>query len=408
MTSLNKQKNMVSDERIAALLAADQQTQAIRAGHVSGPEGEHSAAIYATSSFVFETAQDAAARFAGDQVGNVYSRYTNPTVRAFEERIALLEGAEKAVATASGMAAITSVFLALLKAGDHIVCSRSIFGATTAVLDRYLSKYGIQATFVEATNYKEWQAAANSNTRLFFLETPSNPLADIVDIAKVADIAHKNNALLVVDNCFCTPAVQQPIKFGADIVVHSATKYIDGQGRALGGVVCGAKEQLGDILRFVRATGPSMSPFNAWIFLKGLETLQLRMQAHCASALALAQWLDKQEAVEKVFYAGLEDHPGHDLASKQQKGFGGVLSFRIKGDKEAAWRFIDATRVISITANLGDAKSTIIHPATTTHASLSVEQRQQSGISDNLIRVSVGLESLEDLKIDLQRGIAAL
>lgn len=399
---------MISDERIAALLAADQQTQAIRAGHISGPEGEHSAAIYATSSFVFETAQDAAARFAGEQAGNVYSRYTNPTVRAFEERIALMEGAEKAVATASGMAAISSVFFALLKAGDHIVCSRSIFGATTAVLERYLSKFGIQTTFVEATNYQAWQAAANSNTRLFFLETPSNPLAEIVDIAKVADTAHKHGALLVVDNCFCTPALQQPIKFGADIVVHSATKYIDGQGRALGGVICGSQEQLGVIQRFVRSTGPSISPFNAWIFLKGLETLKLRMQAHCDNALALAQWLEQQDSIDKVFYAGLPNHPGHDLASQQQRAYGGVLAFRVKGDKEAAWRFINATRVISITANLGDAKSTIIHPATTTHASLSDEQREQSGISDNLIRISVGLESIEDLKVDLQRGIAAL
>src|SRR5690554_117993 len=399
---------MIDDERIAALLAADQQTQAIRVGHLSGPEGEHSAAIYATSSFVFASAEEAAARFSGEQAGNVYSRYTNPTVRAFEERMALLEGAEKAVATASGMAAITSVFLALLKAGDHIVCSRSVFGATTAILDRYLSKYGIQTTFVESTNYQQWQEAVNSNTRMFFLETPSNPLADIVDIAKVANIAHQHHALLVVDNCFCTPVLQQPIRLGADIVVHSATKYIDGQGRALGGVICGTKAQLSDIQRFVRATGPSMSPFNAWIFLKGLETLKLRMLAHCATALELAQWLDQQPAIEKVYYAGLPKHPGHALAAQQQAAFGAVLSFCVKGDKQAAWSFIDATRVISITANLGDTKSTIIHPATTTHASLSPEQRLQSGISDNLIRVSVGLECVDDLKVDLQRGLAAL
>lgn len=399
---------MIDDERLAILLEAGIETQAVRAGHRRTAEGEHSEPVFATSSYVFASAADAAARFSGEIPGNVYSRYTNPTVRMFEERIALMEGAEQAVATSSGMAAILSTCLALLKAGDHIVCSRSVFGTTTALLDRYMGKFGVSTTFVEATNYDDWQKAMASNTRLVFMETPSNPLAEVVDITRVAEMAHKVGALLVVDNCFCTPVLQKPLALGADLVVHSATKYLDGQGRALGGVVCGASKYVNDVLTFIRSAGPTMSPFNAWIFLKGLETLKIRMDAHCAAALQLAQWLQGHQAIEKVFYSGLTDHPQHELAKQQQSAFGGVLSFRVKGDKAAAWRFIDATRIMSITANLGDTKTTIVHPATTTHGRLTPEQKQVSGITDNLIRVSVGLESVEDLKADLQRGIDAL
>ncbi len=398
----------IDDERLAVLQQAELETQAIRAGHIRTPEGEHSEPIFTTSSFVFDSAASAAARFSGEEQGNVYSRYTNPTVRTFEQRIAALEGAEQAVATSSGMAAILSTCLALLKAGDHVVCSRSVFGTTTVVFNKYLAKFGVEVSFVSSTDYDEWKSAVKPETKLFFLETPSNPLSEVVDIQRVADIAHANDALLVVDNCFCTPALQQPFKFGADLVVHSATKYLDGQGRCLGGVVVGRSELADEVLGFVRSAGPTMSPFNAWVFLKGLETLTLRMNAHSAAALDLANWLTQQSGIEKVFYSGLKDHPQHELASKQQSGFGGVLAFSVKGDKSAAWRFIDATRMLSITANLGDVKTTIIHPATTTHGRLSDTDKQQAGITDNLIRVAVGLEALGDIKADLQRGMDAL
>ncbi|HEY9033667.1 MAG TPA: O-succinylhomoserine sulfhydrylase [Pseudomonadales bacterium] len=398
----------IDDERLLILQQAEMETRAIRMGHQRTEEGEHAEPIFVTSSYVFASAADAAARFSGDSPGNVYSRYTNPTVRIFEQRIASLEGAEQAVATASGMAAILSLCMALLKSGDHLVCSRSVFGTTTTVFGKYLDKFGVSTTFVDATDYHQWQAAMGERTRLLFLETPSNPLAEVVDIARLADIAHAGNALLVVDNCFCTPALQQPLALGADVVVHSATKYLDGQGRCLGGVVCGPASLMHEVLAFVRSAGPSMSPFNAWVFLKGLETLSLRMHAHSAAALALASWLEQQHGIEKVFYSGLASHPQHQLAARQQKGFGGVLSFTVKGDRAAAWRFIDATRLLSITANLGDVKSTIVHPATTTHGRLSDEQRRQSGITDNLIRLSVGLEAVDDIQQDLLRGIAAL
>lgn len=396
------------NERLAILKQAGLETQAIRVGHVRTAEGEHSEPIFTTSSYVFDSASAAANRFSGEEPGNVYSRYTNPTVRIFEERMAVLEGAEQAVATSSGMAAILSTCMALLKAGDHIVCSRSVFGTTTVIFNKYMAKFGVAVTFANSTDYSEWQSAVNENTRMLFLETPSNPLSEIVDIQKVADIAHAANALLVVDNCFCTPALQKPLQFGADIVVHSATKYLDGQGRCLGGVVAGKSQHMNEVLGFIRTAGPTMSPFNAWVFLKGLETLKLRMDAHSSSALEIANWLVQQQSVEKVFYSGLSDHPQHLLASKQQRGFGGVLSFRVKGDKMAAWRFIDATRLMSITANLGDTKTTIIHPATTTHGRLSDEDKKQAGITDNLIRISVGLEAIEDLKADILRGLAAL
>ena len=396
------------DERFALLQEAELETQAIRAGHRRTAEGEHSEPIFTTSSYVFDSAEAAAARFSGEDAGNVYSRYTNPTVNIFEERIAALEGAEQAVATSSGMAAILGTCLALLKAGDHVVCSRSVFGTTTVVFNRYLGKFGVDVTWVNATDYTQWQDAITDKTRLLFLETPSNPLSEVVDIQRVADIAHKYDALLMVDNCFCTPALQKPLSLGADLVVHSATKYLDGQGRCLGGVVVGRSEQLTKILGYVRSCGPTMSPFNAWVFLKGLETLKLRMDAHCAAALDLAQWLDAQAGTEKVFYSGLTDHPQHALAKKQQTGFGGVLSFKVKGDKQAAWDFINATRLLSITANLGDVKTTIVHPASTTHGRLSDEDKASAGITDNLIRIAVGLESLIDIKKDLQRGFDAL
>jgi len=388
------------------LLGAALDTLAIRAGQVRSHEGEHSEALFLTSSYVFGSAQEAADRFAGNQPGNVYSRYTNPTVRNFEERIAALEGAESAVATSSGMAAILSACIALLKAGDHIVCSRSVFGTTTVLFTKYLQKFGITTTFVAPTDYVAWEAAFTATTKLVFVETPSNPLCDVIDIQRLADISHARGALLVVDNCFCTPALQLPLKLGADLVVHSATKYIDGQGRCLGDVVAGPKVLVDEVLGFIRSAGPSLSPFNAWVFLKGLETLRLRMEAHSRNALELARWLNEQPQVEKVFYAGLPSHVGHELAAKQQTAFGGVLSFRVKGGREEAWKVIDATRIMSLTANLGDTKTTIVHPATTTHGRLTPEQKAEAGITENLIRIAVGLEDVNDLKADLARGLA--
>lgn len=383
-------------------------TQAIRTGFERSAFGEHSEPIYLTSSYVFDSAEQAAARFAGTENGNVYSRYTNPTVAVFEQRIAAMEGAEMAVATASGMAAILSVCMALLKAGDHVICSRSVFGTTTMLFSRYLQKFSVDVTFVDLTDVSAWENALQNNTRLLFLETPSNPLNEIVDIAAVAAIAHKGGALLVVDNCFCTPALQRPLALGADIVVHSATKYIDGQGRCLGGVVAGRQTEMNEVLAFLRTAGPTLSAFNAWVLLKGLETLTLRMQAHSASALTIATWLSQQSSVEGVFYCGLPNHPQHHLAKKQQSGFGGVLSFAVQGDRAAAWRFINATTMLSLTANLGDAKTTIVHPATTTHGRLTPEDRARAGITDNLIRLSIGLEDVKDIQADLQRGLAAL
>lgn len=381
-------------------------TLAVRAGQVRTAEGEQSEPIFPTSSYVFGSAAEAAARFSGEQPGNIYSRFTNPTVRTFEQRLAALEGAESCVATASGMSAILATCLGLLKSGDHIVSSRSIFGTTTVLFTNYLGKLGIETTFVDLDNLDAWKNAIQPNTRLFFLETPSNPLTQLADIKALADIAHKHNCLLAVDNCFCTPALQQPLKLGADIVIHSATKYLDGQGRCVGGAVLGKKEVVGtDVYGFLRTAGPTMSAFNAWVFLKGLETLQLRMKAHSENALALAQWLEQQDAVERVYYPGLKSHPQHELAKQQQTGFGGLLSFELKGGKEAGWKLIDATRMISITANLGDTKTTITHPATTTHGRLTPEQRAQAGIADGLIRVAVGLEDIEDLKRDLSRGM---
>ncbi|AMR66586.1 O-succinylhomoserine sulfhydrylase [Aquipseudomonas alcaligenes] len=383
-------------------------TLAVRAGQHRTPEGEHGEAMFLTSSYVFRSAADAAARFAGEQPGNVYSRYTNPTVRAFEERIAALEGAEQAVATASGMAAILAIVMSQCSAGDHVLVSRSVFGSTISLFEKYLKRFGIEVDYPPLADLAAWEAAFKPNTKLLFVESPSNPLAELVDIAALAEIAHAHKALLVVDNCFCTPALQQPLKLGADIIMHSATKYIDGQGRGLGGVVAGRKAEMEAVVGFLRTAGPTLSPFNAWMFLKGLETLRVRMQAHSASALALAQWLETQPGIDKVYYAGLPSHPQHELAKRQQSAFGAVVSFEVKGGKEAAWRFIDATRVISITTNLGDTKTTIAHPATTSHGRLSPQERANAGIRDNLIRVAVGLEDVADLKTDLARGLAAL
>lgn len=383
-------------------------TLAVRAGQHRTPEGEHGEAMFLTSSYVFRTAADAAARFAGEVPGNVYSRYTNPTVRAFEERIAALEGAEQAVATASGMSAILAVVMSQCSAGDHVLVSRSVFGSTISLFEKYLKRFGIEVDYPPLAELAGWDVAFKANTKLLFVESPSNPLAELVDIAALAQVAHARGALLVVDNCFCTPALQQPLKLGADIVMHSATKYIDGQGRALGGVVAGRKAQMDGVVGFLRTAGPTLSPFNAWLFLKGLETLRVRMQAHCASAQLLAEWLEQQPGIERVYYSGLSSHPQHELAKRQQSGFGAVVSFEVAGGKEAAWRFIDATKVISITTNLGDTKSTIAHPATTSHGRLSPQERANAGIRDNLIRVAVGLEDVADLKADLARGLAAL
>ncbi|MGB0663943.1 MAG: O-succinylhomoserine sulfhydrylase [Pontibacterium sp.] len=383
------------------------ETLALRAGQHRTNEDEHNDAIFMTSSYVFSTAEEAAARFGGEEPGNIYSRFTNPTVRAFEERIAALEGAERAIATSSGMAAIMSLAPALLANGDHMVCSRSVFGSIISLINKYFVKAGIEVTYVDPKDLDAWKAAMRPNTKLLFLETPSNPLAELTDIPAVAEVAHAQDALLVVDNCFCTPILQQPLALGADIVIHSATKYLDGQGRAVGGAVVGSSALMEEFYGFVRTGGISMSPFNAWIFLNGLETLGLRMRAHCDQALELAQWLEAQPEVERVFYAGLESHPQHELAKQQQKGFGGVLSFEVKGGKEAAWRCVNATQMISITGNLGDAKTTITHPATTTHGRMTPEERESAGIKDSLLRVSVGLESIDDIKADLKLGLSA-
>lgn len=390
------------------LLGAGLDTLAIRAGQHRSAEGEHSDAIFMTSSYVFDSAAHAAARFSGDEPGNVYSRYTNPTVRTFEERIAALEGAEAGVATSSGMAAILSTCMALLKSGDHVICSRSVFGTTTVLFSKYLEKFGVTVDLVSLTDLHAWQTAITANTKLLFLETPSNPINDVADIKALAALAHTHNALLVVDNCFCTPALQTPLALGADLVVHSATKYLDGQGRCLGGAVVGKAEHISEILGFIRTCGPTMSPFNAWVFLKGLETLRLRMEAHSANAMQLATWLEQHNKVERVFYCGLSSNEGHELAKLQQRGFGGVLSFRVQGGKQEAWKVLDSARILSLTANLGDVKTTIVHPATTTHGRLSDDAKRDAGISDNLIRVAVGLESIEDIQKDLDRGLSLI
>lgn len=381
-------------------------TRAVRVGQVRSAEGEHSEPIFTTSSFVFGSAAEAAARFNGDEPGNIYSRFTNPTVRTFEERLAALEGGERCVATASGMSAILATCMGLLQQGDHIVSSRSIFGTTNVLFNKYLVRAGISTTYVPQTDLKAWEAAIQPNTRFLFVETPSNPLAEIADISALADLAHAHGALLVVDNCFCTPALQRPLTQGADIVVHSATKFLDGQGRCVGGAVIGSEATVGEeVFGFLRSAGPTMSAFNAWVFLKGLETLSLRMKAHSSSALELATWLESHSAVGRVYYPGLSSHPQYELAARQQKSSGGIVSFELKGGKVEAWNVIDSTRLLSITANLGDAKSTITHPATTTHGRLTDDEKQAAGIGEGLIRISVGLEDCADIITDLARGL---
>ena len=383
-------------------------TQAIRSGTVSGLEQEHNDAIYATSSFIYGSAEEACECFSGQTEGNIYSRFTNPTVRTFEQRIALMEGGARAVAASSGMAALTSIFLGHLKQGDHIVSSCSIFGSIVGLFDNVLTKLGITTTYVSPVDSQAWQDAIQPNTKALFLESPSNPLGEVGDIAALATLAHSHNALLVVDNCFCTPVLQNPLALGADIVMHSATKYIDGQGRCVGGVAIGSEEHMEPVFGFLRTVGTCMSPFNAWVFINGLETLSLRMQAHCSSALKLAHWLQEQPQVERVYYPGLESHPQHQLAKQQQRLFGAVVSFEVRGDRTSAWRCIDDTQLLSITGNFGDAKSTITHPATTTHSRMTAAARALAGIKDNLIRVSVGLEDYEDIKQDLAQALSKL
>lgn len=384
----------------------DLATTAVRAGHERTHEGEHSEAIFSTSSFVFKNAEQAAARFQNKQPGNVYSRFTNPTVRTFEQRLAALEGGECCVATSSGMAAIMATCVALLKPGDHIVAASGMFGSTTQLFSKYLTRMGNQVDFAQIDNIEDWRNKITPQTRMLFLETPTNPLTQLADISALAEIAKKHSALLVVDNCFCTPALQKPLALGADLVIHSATKFIDGQGRCVGGAVVGDKQKVGeDIFAYLRTAGPTMSPFNAWVFLKGLETLEIRMQRHCLSAAKLARWLQQEPAVKRVHFPGLEDHPQHELCKRQQSDFGGIVSFEVEGGREAAWRVIDSTRLLSITANLGDAKSTITHPATTTHGRISEQERAAAGITDSLLRVAAGLESPEDIFADIKRGL---
>lgn len=383
----------------------DFDTLAVRAGQQRSQFNEHSEALYLTSSFVFENAAQAAARFSGEQPGNVYGRFTNPTVTMFQDRLAALEGAEGCVATASGMAAILSTVMALLNAGDHIVASRSIFGATQQMLGNIFPRFGIETSFVEATNIEAYRAAIRPNTRLVFIETPSNPLMELVDITALAAVTRAAGVLLAVDNCFCTPALQKPLALGADLVIHSATKYLDGQGRVLGGAVCGSKKLTEEVLKFLRTAGPSLSPFNAWLILKGLETLGIRMKAQSESALGLARWLEAHPKVARVYYPGLASHPQHALAQRQQAGGGAIVSFDVKGAREEAWRVVDNCKLLSITANLGDTKTTITHPASTTHGRITPEARAAAGIGEGLLRIAVGLESLGDIQADLARGL---
>jgi O-succinylhomoserine sulfhydrylase len=381
-------------------------TLSVRAGQRRTEFQEHSEALFLTSSFVFESAAQAAARFTGGEEGFVYSRFTNPTVSMFQDRLAALEGAEACVATATGMSAILAMAMALLKAGDHVVCSSAVFGTTVTLFSGILARFGLQTTFVSPTDVREWEKALRPNTRLLFLETPSNPLTELSDIGAISAVARKAGALLAVDNCFCTPALQRPLALGADLVIHSATKYLDGQGRVMGGAVLGSKALVMDgVQGFLRTAGPSLSPFNAWVILKGMETLELRMLAQSARAQELARWLERHPKVARVFYPGLESHPQHALAKRQQRTAGAVVSFEVKGGREAAWNLIDATQLVSITGNLGDVKTTITHPATTTHGRISAEARAAAGITEGLVRVAVGLEALADLQADLGRGL---
>lgn len=382
-------------------------TRAVRFAQQRTHEHEHSEGIFTTSSFVFDNAAHAAAVFSGEEKGNVYARFNNPTVRTFEKRLASLENGASCVATSSGMAAILSTAMALLQSGDHLVASKSLFGATINLFENFLKKFGVEVTYVTLSSPEEWTQAIKSNTKMLFAETPSNPLTEICDIRQLADIAHNANALLVVDNCFCTPALQLPLDLGADIVIHSATKYLDGQGRAIGGAVVGPADLIGEkVFSFMRTAGPSMSPFNAWIFSRGLETLSLRMKAHCANAQQLAEWLQSHKKIERIYFPGLASHPQHDIAVRQQTDFGGIVAFDVIGGKEAAWHVVDRLKLMSITANLGDVKTTITHPATTTHGRITPELRAAAGIGDGLLRISAGLETIDDLIADLDQALA--
>ena len=383
------------------------ETLSVRAGTERSQHGEHSDAVYLTSSFVFGSAAQAAERFANREPGHIYSRFTNPTVSAFEQRLAALEGAECCIATASGMSAILSCAMGLLKSGDHVVCAAQVFGATVQLFGGILKRFGVETTFVSGSAPAAWQKAVQPSTRLLFVETPSNPTMEIFDIAALAQIAKKAGALLAVDNVFCTPILQRPLELGADIVVHSATKYLDGQGRVLGGAVLGKRAAIYDgVFGFLRTAGPTLSAFNAWVILKGLETLRVRIEAQSAAALELARWLERQPGIERVYYPGLASHPQYALAKKQQKGAGAIVSFDVKGGRDGAWRIVDSTQLLSITANLGDTRTTITHPASTTHGRITQEARNAAGIGDGLLRVAVGLESIEDIKADLARGLA--
>ncbi len=415
MTDLphNNGLDTVHDDSVDQSFSFD--TIAIRTGHTRTHEAEHSEPLFLTSSFTYTSADEAAKIFSGATKGNIYSRFTNPTVRAFEARLAALEGGERCVATASGMAAILATALAFLAAGDHVVCSRAVFGTTVGLFEKYMGKFGVTTTFVDLSDLDQWERAVQpGKTKLFFCETPSNPLSEVADLEALSALAHRHNILFVVDNCFCTPALQQPLKFGADLIIHSATKYLDGQGRALGGAVVGSAKLLEEVYLVTRTLGPTMSPFNAWVFLKGLETLRLRMDAHSASALKLAEWLETHSAVQRVYYNGLPSHQGHALAKRQQRGFGGIVSFEVRAlagqenGRSAAWHVIDSTKMLSITANLGDTKTTITHPATTTHSRLSAEAKMAAGITEGLIRIAIGLEDFDDIKADLVRGLDSL
>ena len=383
-------------------------TLAVRAGQERSQFGEHSEALYLTSSFVFKDAAQAARRFSGEEEGNVYSRFTNPTVAMFAERLAALEGAEDCVATASGMSAIMALVLAHLKHGDHIVASNGLFGATVQLFSNILPRAGITATFVPQIDPSAWEAAIRPETKLFFLETPSNPLTEIADVPALTAIAHARGILVAVDNCFCTPILQKPLELGADLVVHSATKYLDGQGRVLGGAVCGPRKLTEEVFKFLRTAGPTLSAFNAWVLLKGMETLRIRMEAQGASAERLAAWLEAHPKVARVFYPGLPSHPQHALAQQQQKGGGAIVSFEVKGAREQAWKVVDHCKLLSITANLGDTKTTITHPASTTHGRITPEARTAAGIGEGLLRIAVGLEAVEDLQADLERGLSLI
>lgn len=384
------------------------ETLAVRAGQERSQFNEHSEALYLTSSFVFQTAAQAAARFSGEEEGNVYSRFTNPTVACFQDRLAALEGAEACIATASGMSAILALVMALCSAGDHIVASTGLFGATQQLLGTIMPRFGIETSFVAQTDVSAWRAAMRPKTRLFFLETPSNPLTEIADIAALVDVAHAQGVLVAVDNCFCTPILQRPLDLGADLVVHSATKFLDGQGRVLGGAVAGPKQLTDEVFKFLRTAGPALSPFNAWILLKGLETLQIRLAAQSSNALQLALWLEKHPKVKRVYYPGLPSHPQFELAGRQQKSAGAVVSFEVSGARAEAWKVVDSCRLLSITANLGDTKTTLTHPASTTHGRITPEQRAAAGITEGLLRIAAGLEAVVDLQNDLERGLSSI